>query len=118
MQVIQTPVAEEYPTLRPHKIKIAFFKEDCTYDVIEAFIKPEKVTEIRFNASNKYKAVLLNFDDHTFAKVVIDSKSLNFFSSNMVKISDTLTRTLCWRSFFDMVKDGIIPSTRYIEIFT
>ncbi len=62
--------------------------------------------------------MLLNYEDHTFAKIIIDEASLNFFSSsNLVKISDTLTRTLIWRSFYDMVKDSKISSLRYIDIF-
>ena len=38
MTVLQTYVTPEHPTLRPHKIKIGLFKEDCTVDVIEAMI--------------------------------------------------------------------------------
>ena len=73
---------------------------------------------VPYKGANNYKAVLLNFEDHTFAKVLLDKASIDFFSSeNIVKIKDTLTRTLIWRSFFDMVKDGIISSIRYIDIF-
>lgn len=85
--------------------------------MIETLVKAEPKNYVKYNGSNKYKALLLNYEDHTFAKVIIDKDSLNFFSSgNLVKIKDTLTRTMIWRSFFDMVKDGIISSLRYIDI--
>jgi aminopeptidase N len=81
-------------------------------------VKPQTNNIVKYNGSNKYKALLLNYEDHTFVKVVIDTYSLNFFSSgNLTKIKDTLTRTMIWRSFFDMVKDGKISSLRYIDVF-
>lgn len=51
-------------------------------------------------------------------KANLDTNSINFFSSgNLVRIKDILTRTMIWRSFFDMVKDGVISSQRYVDIF-
>ena len=43
---------------------------------------------------------------------------MDFFSNNLEKIKDILSRTLIWRSFFDMLKDAQITSTQYIEVFT
>ena len=48
---------------------------------------------------------------------MFDKYSSEFFAQNAQKIPDVLTRTLIWRNFFDMTKDGVIPSTKYIEIF-
>lgn len=81
-------------------------------------IKPTEKNEVVFNASQKYKAVLLNYEDFSFVKIVIDKVSMNYFSNNLDKIKDILSRTLIWRSFFDMLKDAQITSTQYIEVFT
>lgn len=59
--------------------------------------------------------VLLNYEDHTFVKNNIDETSRVFFADNLQKINDVLTRTLIWRSFFDMVKDAKITSKDYID---
>jgi len=61
--------------------------------------------------------VLLNYEDHAFAKIIIDPISQEFFIKNILKINDILTRTYVWRNFYDMVMDAVIPSTKYIELF-
>ena len=53
---------------------------------------------------------MLNYEDHTFAKVILDTRSKIFFSENITKISDILTRTLLWRNFYDLVKSANISS--------
>lgn len=109
-----TPYTPEHPTLRPHKIKIALFKEDLSHDEIETLLYPQEVNEVAYDGSKNYRAVLLNYEDHTFAKNNIDQTSRQFFADNLDKIQDVLSRTLVWRSFFDMVKDAKITSRDYL----
>ena len=80
-------------------------------------IFPKEVNTISYDGSKKYKAVLLNYEDHTFVKNNIDSASREFFTDNLSKINDILSRTLIWRSYYEMVKDAIIPSDKFISIF-
>jgi hypothetical protein len=61
---------------------------------------------------------LLNFEDQTFAKNVIDPVSLNFFIENINNIKDLLSRTLIWRSFFEMIKDGKMTSNKFVDVIT
>jgi aminopeptidase N len=58
----------------------------------------------------------LNFEDHTFVKNVIDKVSLSYFEKNLHNITDILSRTLIWRSFFEMVKDGKMRAERFVDI--
>lgn len=77
---------------------------------------PETVLE--YDASQTaYKAVLLNYGDWGFIKVILDDVSINFFKENLHKIDDVMTRTLIWRAFFDMVRDGKLSSEEYADIF-
>jgi hypothetical protein len=41
MRIKMEPYTPTYPTLRPHKIKIALFKEDMSIDVIETLLQPQ-----------------------------------------------------------------------------
>ncbi len=41
MTIGQSAYTPLHPTLRLHKIKVALFKEDFTYDVIEVLLKPQ-----------------------------------------------------------------------------
>ena len=75
-------------------------------------------TVLTYDASNnQYKAVLLNYGDWGFIKVLLDDVSIEFFKTHLHKIDDVMTRTLIWRSFFDMVRDGKLSSEEYVNIF-
>jgi len=102
--------------LRPHRIKIGLFRADKTIDVIETLIEPKTDNVAYYNGSNNYEAILLNFEDHTFAKNVIDKISLAYFEKNLHNVNDILSRTLIWRSFFEMVKDGKMRADKFVDI--
>jgi aminopeptidase N len=57
----QSPYTHEHPTLRLHKIKVAFFTEDLHIDVIEVLVLPQAETVAEYDGSKNYKAILLNF---------------------------------------------------------
>lgn len=69
------PVTMDHPTMRPHKIKIGLFKQDFTVDVIETLLLPQEINEVVYDGRNQYKAILLNYEDHTFVKNNIDGVS-------------------------------------------
>ncbi len=79
-------------------------------------IEPKTDNVAFYNGANNYKAILLNYEDHTFAKNVIDKISLAYFEKNLHNVHDILSRTLIWRSFFEMVKDGKMRADRYVDI--
>lgn len=114
----QSPYSQDHPTLRLHKIKIGLFQENFDVDVIEALVFPKNETVVEYNGSKQYKAILLNFEDHTFAKNVIDPISLDFFVKGINSIKDILSRTLIWRSFFEMIKDAKMTSHKFVEVVT
>lgn len=59
---------EVYPTLRYHKTRVAFFKEDVTYDVLDVLLTPTANTTLKYKGSNLYKAVLVNVDYWNYFK--------------------------------------------------
>lgn len=63
---------EVYRTLRYHKTRVAFFKEDASYDVIDVLLTPTQITTLKYNGSNLYKAVLVNVDYWDYFKYTID----------------------------------------------
>lgn len=60
---------------------------------------------------------MLNYDDQSFVKHVLDRQSVEFFSKNLCRVPDVMSRQLIWRTFYDMVKDSKITSQKYVEIF-
>ena len=71
---------------------------------------------IEYDGSKQYKAVLLNYGDHSFARIGFDCKSHAFFSENVNKIDDVLTRKLIWKNLFNSVYAGVEPSTKFVDV--
>lgn len=118
MRIKQSAYTPDHPTLRLHKIKVGMFLEDLEVETLEVLVLPQEETLVEYDGSRQYKAILLNFEDHTFAKNIIDPVSLDFFIKNINSIKDILSRTLIWRSFFEMVKDARMTSHKFVEVVT
>lgn len=86
--------------------------------MIEVLVLPQAETVAAYNGSHNYKAILLNYEDQTFAKNNIDPVSLDFFITHINNIGDILSRTLIWRSFFEMIKDGKMTSNKFVDVIT
>jgi aminopeptidase N len=116
--VIKQSVAlSGFPTLRHHKMRIAFFDENAKiYDAKDIMLNNVAETTITYDGSKQPKAVLLNYQDETFVKVLIDESSIAFLKEKIHLISDELTRAMIWRSLFDMVRDGKLSGAQFVEI--
>lgn len=93
-----------YPTLRYHKTRVAFFKEDATYDVLDVLLTPTATTTLKYKGSNLYKAVLVNVDYWSHFQYFIDPVSLKFFKNNLNKIDSSLTRMIIWHDINEQVR--------------
>lgn len=118
LKILQTPALPQHPTLRRHKLQVAFFDENANITAYPVLLNEAHETVLTYDASKtEFKAVLLNYGDWGFIKVLLDDVSIEFFKLNLHKVSDIVTRTLIWRAFFDMVRDGKLSSEEYIDIF-
>ncbi len=61
-------------------------------------------------------AVFLNVNDFTYAKIRLDEKSFAAFSHNLRQVPGALTRLMIYRSVWDMVRDGLEPASKYLEL--
>lgn len=104
--------------MRRHKLQVAFFDENANITVYPVLLNEAPETLLTYDGhKTEYKAVLLNYGDWGFIKVLLDDISIEFFKKNLHKVTDIVTRTLIWRAFFDMVRDGKLSSEEYIDIF-
>jgi aminopeptidase N len=60
--------------------------------------------------------VLVNDSDLTYAKVRLDSKSIGTLKSHIGKLTDGLSRTVCWSASWDMMRDAELSASDYINI--
>ena len=113
----QTSALEEFPTLRHHKMKIAFFDENANiYEEKDVMLKNNSETVVSYDGSKKPKAVLLNYQDEAYIKIRLDENSILFLKEKLNIIPDQLTRAMIWRSLFDMVRDGQLSAYKFIQI--
>ncbi|CAD8081253.1 unnamed protein product [Paramecium sonneborni] len=115
LTIFQRPALSQFPTLRIHKIKIGLFCDDGTIDCIDTVIKATEENVVIYNGSKGYRAILLNYEDQSFVKVLLDKESTKYFSQNLQSVKDILTRTLIYRALFDSVRDGKISSEEYVD---
>jgi aminopeptidase N len=60
--------------------------------------------------------LLINDRDLSYAKLRFDARSLTTLKTHLGKISDPLTRALCWAAVWDMHRDGEISSDDFLDI--
>lgn len=106
--------------LRPHRMAVAL------YDLNDSQFKLRKsieldvsgdLTEIPAFAGEPIADLLLiNDRDLTFAKIRFDEKSVESLKRNLGKLSDGLTRALCWSASWDMLRDAELSPSDYVEI--
>lgn len=112
---IQTPAREDYPTLRYHKLKFACLNENCEVVHVEEFVLDNKKETKLELVNNNYKAIIPNYEDWGYIKVLLDENSLRFLEKNLSKIKDPLTLLLVIRSLYDMVRDAKYKGTEFVD---
>lgn len=87
-------------------MQVGFFDQECQIKTIKELVltdQPETHLEID---NLGYSAILPNYGDWSFIKVLLDDYSLDFFKKNFSKLEEPLTKLLVLRAFYDMVKDA------------
>ena len=120
-------VIQEVPTmpkdstqLRPHRMAVGL------YDLVGEKITLRKSVQLDVSGSKTLVAdlagekiadlLLLNDQDLTYTKIRFDERSISTLKNHLGKISDSLTRALCWSAAWDMLRDGELSATDFIDI--
>jgi len=87
-------------------MQIAFFNSAGTIVMTKTVtISPDTaITTITYDGSYAVKAILLNYNDHTFMENFLDTQSLQFFMQNIELVTDVFTRSLIWYNIARMNK--------------
>jgi aminopeptidase N len=117
--VLQEAIPEQ-PTLRPHRIAIGLY--DVTADGLvrrqrhELDVVGERTDVPELSGVAQPDLLLLNDDDLTYAKVRLDDRSLDTLQASLGRMRDSLARTLCWSSAWDMVRDAELATRRFAQL--
>ncbi len=60
--------------------------------------------------------VLVNDEDLTYAKVVLDPASLETVRAHLSGVDDALARALVWAALWNMTRDAVLPARDYLAI--
>jgi len=120
-------VIQEAPTmpvgstqLRPHRLAIGLY--DLTGESItlrksvELDVSGAKTVVAQLVGEKVADLLLINDRDLSYAKIRFDQKSITTLKAHLGKITDSLTRALCWSAAWDMLRDAEISATDFIEI--
>ena len=117
--VVQT-AAEDYPTLRRHRIGIGLYddvdgrlvrRRNVEVDVQGAATEiPELVGE------KQPDLLLLNDGDLTYAKIRLDERSLGTVVGGLARLDDSLARALCWGAAWDMTRDAEMSASDFVDL--
>jgi aminopeptidase N len=107
------------PTLRDHRIAIGLYalngdELERTQRIEIDVTGPETPVEALANATRP-DLLLLNDDDLTFAKIRLDSRSLQTLTEHFGGLRSPLSRAVLWGAMWDMTRDGEISTGAFID---
>lgn len=117
--VLQT-AAEDYPTIRPHRLAIGF------YDLVDgALVRTHRVeldvdgahTDVpELVGRSRADLILLNDDDLAYAKVRLDPASHAVALEHLAAIASPLARSLVWGSVWDATRDAETSPRDFVKL--
>ena len=106
---------------RPHRIHVGTYDrapEDPTTltlrEHVETDLTPEKPTTLTLQGPRP-DLILLNDHDLTWAKLRFDPQSWDTVRAGLTSIPSSLTRAVIWNTARDLVRDGQLPATEYLD---
>jgi aminopeptidase N len=106
--------------LRRHRLTVGVYddtaeglvrRERVELDVEGATTRVEKLVGVRAG-----DVLLVNDDDLTYAKVTIDADSTAALTHGLHRLVDPLARAQVYSATWDMVRDGELTASRYVEL--
>jgi aminopeptidase N len=105
---------------RPHRLRIGLYNFDAAgmlvrTDSVETDLAggAEEITALSGKA--RPDLLLVNDEDLSYAKVRLDPVSEATVRSSLDRISDPMTRALCWSALWNSARDGITPASQYVD---
>ena len=111
---------EHVPVLRRHRLAVGVYdlqgdrlvrRERIELDVAGEVTEVPGIAGLRAG-----DLLLLNDDDLTFARIALDEGSLATATSHLAGFVDPMPRALVWSAAWDMLRDGLLPATQFIEL--
>lgn len=122
LDLLQT-APKDYPTLRTHKTKVAFFSVDNgdlkLLKDADVTYNDSKTTVTDFNGMNcdAVQFIHPNYGDYDYVKIAFDTKSLQTIRDHVASFKDEMIQVTAWRSLWEMVVDEHLNGLDYLQVF-
>ena len=108
------------PVLRRHRLAVGVYDLDGGRLVRRERIELDvegAVTEVtQLEGVPAGDLLLLNDDDLTFARITLDERSLATATAHLAGFVDPMPRALVWSAAWDMLRDGLLPASSFVEL--
>ena len=119
LKITQEPVSSQFPYLRFHKIKIAFYHvTGKVVDILDVIVQNKEQTVIKYSnpAVNQCTAILPNYDDLDFVKFDLDETSQMIFCNILSKIQSPVSKSQLFKYLEDLVLATSLPAGTFIDL--
>jgi aminopeptidase N len=110
----------EHPTLRSHRVAVGLYDDEAGRLVrrqrAELDVVGESTEVGDLQGEPVPELTLVNDDDLSFVKVRFDPISLRTLRRRLGDIEDSLARSVCWTSLWDMARDAELPAREFLEL--
>ena len=118
-EVVQT-ASSEHPTLRPHRLRLGLYRVESGRAVrgarITLDVDGERTPVPELIGADVCDLLLLNDENLTYAKIRLDENSVHNLPSVLPRVDDAMARALVWNMLADMVRDGELPVSVYLDV--
>ena len=112
-------VEQSGDVLRDHVVLLGVYDETADGLILRERVPVEVTgarTEVPALAGQPEPALLLvNDGDLTFAKLRLDSRSLQTVLAGLSRLADPMARALCWAALWDATRDADLPAASHVE---
>ena len=116
---ITQSAAPDYPTIRPHSLRVGFYDWQDGQLVRTHQVATEidsTLAQVPELVGLKRPAlILLNDDDLTYAKIRFDAQSWQVALASLSKVTDPLARAQIWLSIWNAARDGVVAPRKFID---
>ncbi|MBK7843422.1 MAG: aminopeptidase N [Bdellovibrionales bacterium] len=121
---IEQSAPSDYPYLRSHRFKLAFFnpkvnarKSGVHADQIFSVLLKDKQIAVP-EAAGKPCPLLVypNYEDYGYMKIKLDERSLAELPKHIHEITDPFDRQLFWSALWDMVRDANLNLYKFADL--
>jgi aminopeptidase N len=112
--------AEDYPTIRPHRLVVGFYnlrdgklRRDLRHELDVDGVRtevPELVGQPRADL------ILVNDEDLAYTKIRLDATSLQTAMTHLEDIDDPLARAIVWGAAWDATRDAEANPSEYVQL--